>query len=251
METVKIDYYNRTGIIKLDNGTTNAINSRLVYEFSEALEKMRVNPDVNSVVVTSSKEKFFSIGFDIPYLYNLSKKDFTKFYKSFNQLCISLFSFPKPTIAALTGHTVAGGCVIAICFDYRFIADERKLMGMNEIKLGIPAPYPCDCILRQLVGNRNARDILYSGDFYDVEKAHELGLVDRILPISNVLSKSIEEADKLGSHPNNAFRKIKQISVEPVKQQILDHLDEHEQRFIAAWHTHAVRKILKEAIEKF
>jgi len=136
------------------------------------IEKIKHDANVKGIVLTSSNEKFFSIGFDIPGLFEFSKEDLSNFYRSFNQLSIALNTLPKPTIAAITGHAIAGGCILALCCDYRFIAEGRKLMGPNEIKLGVPIPYPADCILRSLVGTRNAREITDNGDFYEPEKLH-------------------------------------------------------------------------------
>ena len=72
---------------------------------------------------------------------------------------------------------------MALCCDYRFIAEGRKLMGLNEVKLGVPVPYLGDCILRHLVGARHARDIMDTGDFYHPEVLLQMGMVDQALPL--------------------------------------------------------------------
>ena len=106
-----------------------------------------------------------------------------------------LFTFPKPTAAAISGHAIAGGCILTLCCDYRYIAEGRKLMGLNEIKLGVPVPYVADCILRSLVGFRHAREIMESGDFYQPETSFQKGLVDAVLPLENVLAPVASRVD--------------------------------------------------------
>lgn len=251
MKLIRIEYRDRVAILKLNRGITNALNLQLVNQLAENLQKVRDDSDVHSLVLGSSNEKFFSIGFDIPELFKLTRKDFRVFYQAFNQVCIDLYTLPKPTIAAITGHAIAGGCILALCCDYRFIAEGRKLMGLNEIKLGIPVPYPGDCILRHVAGTRNAREISGTGEFYHPEELLQMGMVDQVLSLEQVLPKSIEKAKFLGALPHKAFGMIKRNSVEVIEAQILTHLAEKEQFFIECWYSDEARKRLKKAIKKF
>jgi enoyl-CoA hydratase/carnithine racemase len=251
MKLISIEYHNKVAVLKLNRGITNAINLQLVNELAENLGSVRDNTDVRSLVLGSSNDKFFAIGFDIPQLFELTKEDFTLFYQSFNRVCIDLYTLPKPTIAAITGHATAGGCILALCCDYRFIAEGRKLMGLNEIKLGVPVPYPADCILRQIVGTPGARKIMDTGEFYQPEALLPMNMVDHVLPLEEVLPKSIEKAAALGALPHQAFKITKRNLVETVEAQILTHLEEKEQLFIECWYSEEARKRLKEAIKKF
>jgi len=250
-ELIRIEYHGKAAVLKLNRGVTNALNLQLVSQLAENLQKVRDNSDVHSLVLGSSNEKFFSIGFDIPELFKLTRKDFRVFYQTFNRVCMDLYTLPKPTIAAITGHAIAGGCVLALCCDYRFIAEGRKLMGLNEIKLGIPVPYPGDCILRHVVGTRNAREISGTGEFYRPEELLQIGMVDQVLSLKQVLPKSIEKAKLLGALPHAAFGMIKRNRVEIVEAQVLTNLAEKEQFFIECWYSDEARERLKEAIKKF
>ena len=251
MKLIDIEYHDKAIVLKLNRGITNPINLHLVNELAENLERVRDNTDVRSLVLASSNDKFFSIGLDIPQLFELTKEDFRFFYQSFNRVCIDLYTLPKPTIAAITGHATAGGCILALCCDYRFIAEGRKLMGLNEIKLGVPVPYPADRILRQIVGTRNAHEIMDAGEFYQTEALLQMNMVDQVLPLEAVLPKSIEQAKSLGALPHKAFEMTKRNVVETVEAQILTHLAEKEQLFIERWYSEEARERLKEAIKKF
>lgn len=251
MELIQIEHENNIAIVKLNRGVTNAINLQLVNKLAEHLQNIKKDPAVHSLVLSSSNEKFFSIGLDVPELFDLSKEDFMHFYKRFNQLCLSLYALPKLTIAAITGHAIAGGCILALCCDYRFIAKGKKLMGLNEIKLAVPVPYPADCILRDLVGTRNARNIMYYAEFYPPEELLQLGVIDQVLPLEEVLPKSIEKAKSMDALPQEAFEIIKHNRIEKVEEQILKHLGEKEELFVDCWYSDEGRRRLKEAIEKF
>ena len=251
MKNIKLEFDEKICIIRLARSVTNPLNLALLKELSKNLQKLHDDSSIRGIILTGDNDKFFSIGFDIPELYHQSKSQVTLFYKTFNRLSIDLYTFPKPIINAITGHAIAGGCILSICCDYRFIADERKLMGLNEIKLGIPVPYPADCILRQLVGDRTGREIMYTGDFYKPEESLKMGLVDTVLPIDQVLPKAIEKAKLIGEMPPEAFSMIKQNRVKTVKEHILSKLKEKEEYFIKSWHSKPVRKLLEEAIKKF
>lgn len=251
MQPFEVERDDGVCLLTLNRGTTNAINQDLVTTLAETLGTMREDPDARAVVLTTHNEKFFSIGFDIPELLGLTRKDFASFYRSFNRLCIDLYTFPKPTVAGIKGHAVAGGCILTICCDYRIIAEGRKLMGLNEIKLGVPIPYPAHLIVRELLGFRNARDLFDTGDFFEAERLLEIGLVDEVVSLDQVLPRSTEKARSLGESPRSASEMIKRNRVESVESRILEQLADREEFFIECWHSESVREKLREAMRKF
>lgn len=251
LKFIQIENTDKVAILKLNRGITNPINLELVNELSENLINLIDNPDIHSLILTSTNNKFFSIGFSLPELIKLNEKDLTTFYRAFNRLCIGLYTFPKPTIAALRGHAIAGGCILALCCDYRFISEGRKLMGLNEIKLGLPVPYPGDCILRNLVGSQIARDVMENGEFYSSTELFKIEIADEVLPLEEVLPKSIEKAKLLDSLPQDAFKVIKNNRTEMIEIQIKKYLGEKEKSFLECWKLKTTQELLKEATKKF
>ena len=251
MNTITVDYQDQSAILSFNEGPTNPLNLNLVTEFTGLLSTLKTNPNVHSLVLTSVSDKFFSIGFDIPAFYDLPTKEFTTIYRAFNRLCLDLYTFPKPTVAALKGHAIAGGTILALCCDYRFIAVGHKLMGLNEIKLGVPVPYLADLILQQVVGSRIARQMVESGELYPSVELADLGLVDGVLLLDQVFPRAIEKANSLGSLPQDAYALIKNNRVEVVVRQFNQYRNEKENQFINRWYSPAARELLKAAIEKF
>ena len=253
METAPLilDFEDGIAILKLNHGITNAINPDLVASLASTLKDLKHDSDIRGLVLSSSNEKFFSIGFDIPYLYDLPTESFRDFYHSFGRLCIDLMTIPKPVISAIRGHAIAGGCILTLCCDYRVISEGHKLIGVNEIKLGVPVPFVADCILRRLIGYRKARDVMDSGDFYKPGEALPLGLVDKVLPLEEVLPKSIEEARKLSSVSSSAFAGVKNNRVEPIEEEVMAKLVEKENFFVECWYSDTARNLLKDAMSKF
>jgi enoyl-CoA hydratase/carnithine racemase len=247
---ISVERQDQVAILKLSRDVTNALNLELVTKVSEALQEVKRDPEVRGIVLTGTNDKIFSLGFDIPWLYEADQEQVGRFFRFFNQTCLDLYTIPKPTIAAITGHAIAGGTILALCCDYRHIAEGRKLMGLNEIKLGVPVPYLPDCIARQLLGVNKAREVLETGDFHPAEDLLRMGMVDRVLPLQGVLPNSIERANQLGSMPQ-AFALIKQNRVETVEAQVRERGEEKTRAFLECWFSPDTRERLREAINKF
>jgi enoyl-CoA hydratase/carnithine racemase len=248
---IKRDLRDGVAVVAMDHGVTNPLGSGLVQALREVLRDLKEDHSARALVLSSANEKFFSIGLAIPELFPLSKPEFAAFFHAYNLLCLELYSFPKPTVAVLTGHALAGGFILATCCDYRLIAEGRKLMGMNEVKLGVPVPYAADRILRELVGGRAAREIGEGGEFYPPEALLRLGLVDAVLPLADVLLKAMEKARTLGSSPSAAYAETKRSRVEKVKADILARMEEKDRLFVDLWYAPEAREWLKAAMEKF
>lgn len=248
---IDIERRETVAVVKLSRGVTNALNLDLVNQLAEALRQTEQDLDIRGIVLSSSNDKFFIIGFDIPELLKLDREGMREFYQAFNQLSLQLYAFPKPTVAAITGHATAGGCILALCCDYRFIAEGRKLMGLNEVRLGVTVPYPADRIVRSLVEPRYARVIMEEGAFHSPEQSLRMGLVDDIVPLDEVRTAAVEKASLLGALPHEAWARIKRNRIENVEAQIRGRLEETEQSFLDCWFSDEAQGQLREAARKF
>ncbi|MCG2767308.1 MAG: enoyl-CoA hydratase/isomerase family protein [Chloroflexota bacterium] len=248
---ITVDYRDDVAVVRLSRSVTNALNLELVNQLRDTLERIEHDPNVCGLVLGTSSDKFFSIGFDIPQLFDLTRKEFEIFYRAINRTCLDLYTMPKPTVAALTGHAIAGGCILALCCDDRFIADGRKLMGLNEIKLGVPVPYVADCVLQDLVGVQKAREIIDGGEFYAAEASLWMGMVDQVLPLEQVVPRSIEKVRLADASSREAFEQTKRVRVAAIEAQVLARQEEETQLFMERWYSDEARERLREAMEKF
>jgi enoyl-CoA hydratase/carnithine racemase len=238
-------------ILKLNRGVTNPFNLTMVEELTIHLKEVKENPSLTSLVIGSANDKIFSLGFDIPELSTKGPKEFETFFRAYNLLCLDLYTLPKPTIAALTGHTVAGGFIFASCCDFRILSQGKKFCALNEINLGVPVPFLSDCILRQLAGDRRATEMMYYGNMVPSEEALRMGIVDSLLPIDQVWPEAIAKAQALGALPTSAFGVIKANRTRDVAALIQQRLEEDIQLFIKFWFMDEARERLKEAMKKF
>ena len=251
MEVIGLEQQDGIALVRLNRGVINAINQPVLDELGKALQELKDEPGVCGLVLTSSNDKFFSIGFDLPALYPLPQQEFGAFFRAFNLLCLDLYAFPKPTIAAITGHATAGGCIMALCTDYRFIAEGHRLIGVNESKLGVPITYLADCILRHVLGDLQAREVVYTGELYPPEDALGMGMVDQTYPLEEVVSAAIQKARDLGEIPGDAFAANKRLKVHSTEAQVRSHLEEEVKLFLEQWYAPAARQHLKDALGKF
>jgi 3,2-trans-enoyl-CoA isomerase len=250
METIGLEQQDGVALVRLNRGVINAINQNVIDKLSEALQMFKDDPVVSGLVLTSNNDKFFSIGFDLPELYPLPQQEFGVFYRAFNHLCLDLYTFPKPTIAAITGHATAGGCILALGTDYRFMAEGRKVMGLNESKLEVPITYLADCLLNQLVGEDQARQAVSSGELYPPEDALVMGMVDQLYSSEEIISAAVRKI-RLGMQSLDAFGADKRLRVRPIESQVRSNLEEEVKLFLERWYAPEARQHLKDALSKF
>lgn len=250
MAKVKVEDRDGVSLVRMQNGVTNPLSPEFVEELRAAIEGLARDPSLKGVVLTGS-EKFFSIGFDLPQLIKLDRDGMKGFLHSVNRLCGALASFPRPTVAAVTGHATAGGCIVAMCCENRIIAEGRKLMGLNEIKLGLTVPHLAVVILTDLVGPRIANEVMMTGDFYSPEKALSMGLVDEVHPVGEVVTQTIKRAGRLEPAFFRAYEIMRSATWALVESKAMPQMKEQEDAFLDLWFSESTRPLLKEASKKF
>lgn len=248
MSKVMIESRDNVAIMRLKNKVTNAISPDFVNDISAALNKIK--SEFQGMILAGG-DKFFCIGFDLPELLKIDRTGMTQFFYKFNQVAFDLFTLPLPTACAITGHAIAGGNILALACDYRFAASGKKLIGLNEVKLGVPVPYLADLMLRQIVGDRAATEILYHGEFMASSEAEQIGLIDEVLPQDGLENRALEKIAKIASLPQPAFSAIKANRVEAIRLRYEENYKSKNEIFLDCWFSPSVQDLLTEAAEKF
>jgi enoyl-CoA hydratase/carnithine racemase len=231
-------------ILTLHREKVNALDRSAVLELSDRLEGCALDSSIGALVITG-QGKFFSFGFDVPALYPLPEDEFTRFLQSFTSLYTNLYTFPKPVIAALNGHTIAGGCMLALACDRRLMAEGSGKISLNEVTFGATVFAGSVEMLRACVGQRHAEEILLSGTMYDPPQALNLGLIDRITSSDDLVPAAIEEARFRCSHDATAASSLKKLLREPVTEVMRLREDSSIREFVDIWYSEATRKALK------
>ena len=244
MNFVNIDEQDGIFTLSLNRGKVNPLNGDVVDEILSSLKDIEDDSAVKAVILTG-QGKFFSFGFDVPELLTYSREAFSDFLSKFTNLYSYMFLYPKPILAALNGHAIAGGCMLALACDRRIIISEKAKMSLNEIDLGVPIFVGITEILRFCVGSRIATEILYSGTLYSPEQAYSLGLVDEIVGTDDLISAANKAASDLGLKPYSAFAGIKSLLRKPILEGISQKENESIKRFVDIWYSDSTRDILE------
>jgi enoyl-CoA hydratase len=162
----------------------NAINQQMVDDLHAALESLETREDVKALILTAAGGKAFMSGADIAELRERREADALK---GINANLFARFErFPRPTVAAIVGWCLGGGCELALTCDFR-IAGTSSKFGQPEVGLGIMAAAGATRRLPALVGLRHARRLLFTGAIIDVQEAATIGLVDEVVMDDHVL----------------------------------------------------------------
>lgn len=164
--------------IQLDRPPVNALDPALVAELTEALKTAAGEA---GAVVLSGREGMFSAGLDVPTLLTLDESAMSDFWGAFSGLLETVARMPIPTVAAITGHSPAGGAVISLFCDTRIMADGKYKIGLNETQVGLMLPSFIHQALVRLVGAHRAERLIVSGALVSPTQAQALGLVDEVV----------------------------------------------------------------------
>jgi 3,2-trans-enoyl-CoA isomerase len=220
----------------LKRGKVNALNEQAVQEIGGCFQRLAVDPDIKAVIFTGDGP-FFSFGFDIPEFLTYSKESFSRFLKKFTSLYTYLFTYPKPLVAALNGHAIAGGCMLALACDYRLMVSGRAKISLNEISFGSSVFAGSVAMLKFLVGGKNAHAVLYDGTMYSAQAASQLGMIDQVSSEEKLAGDAREVARRLAAKDAAAFRSIKGLLREPVADEMAKKESQSVREFVDIWYS--------------
>jgi 3,2-trans-enoyl-CoA isomerase len=238
MDFIELQRDDAIATVRLRRGKVNALNGTVVDQIRDVLNTLAGDPRVKSIVLTGSG-KFFSFGFDIPEFLAFTPEQFTAYLTNFTDLYTSIFLYPKPIVAALNGHTIAGGCMLALACDYRVMVNDKAKIGLNEIGFGSSVFAGSTEMLRFWVGSATATTVLVSGSMYLAEEAKSLDLVQEVAVESELMDKAYKVASDLASKSLPAFASIKSLLRRSVVEEMRRREQESIKEFVDIWYSEA------------
>jgi enoyl-CoA hydratase len=203
--------------IELTRGKVNAIDVELLDEFGATLDRLEHDDGVGAVIVTGAG-RVFSAGVDLRAVVDSGPRYAERLVEGLRVGLEALFCFPKPTVAAVNGAAVAGGCILACACDRRLIAEDARI-GASELAVGVPFPVAALEILRHACGS-HTEDLVFSARLLDAHDAAALGMVHEVLPGEKLLERARAVATELGSLAPLAYRLAKQQLRRPAVERI-------------------------------
>lgn len=196
--------------IQLAQPPVNALNLATLHALRAALDES-VRGGARGIVL-SGMPGMFSAGVDVPALLQADRAGVREFWREFFATVAVLACSPVPVAAAITGHSPAGGAVLALMCDYRVMAQGPYKIGLNEVQVGLAVP---DCIqlaLRRVVGDYRAERMLVAGAMVDAQQALACGLVDETTGIDQVVTRTLHWMDELLALPPHAMLATRRVA---------------------------------------
>ena len=188
MNTLQLTNKTNYLLVEMHRGKVNAINFEMVQELRRVFADVAADPQIKGVIL-SGQEHYFSAGLDLIELIDYDEYQITEFFSAFGNLYQELVRFDKPFIAAITGHAPAGGCVLAVTSDNRFMASgDNYRIGLNEVAVNIQISQNLTEAYSFWMGEGLASRYILEGKLLTASEAYSAGLVDALVPMEEVLS---------------------------------------------------------------
>ena len=219
-------------VLKLESDNANAIDEPLLSKLSSGLTAAL--DDRYGAVVLTGYDRFFSAGLNLKGLPD-DRAGMESFIDRFEAVNLELLRYPRPVVAAVNGHAVAGGCVLACTADVRIGADARYKLGVSEVALGISFPASAFEIMRHTLSPRWVPDVLLAGELLTPADACDAGILHRVVPEDAVMDEALTKAAALADKPRDAFVHSKLQLREPMLERIEATASAARADFLDSW----------------
>ena len=207
-EFVRLEVEDGVGTIRLERPPMNALSAQVQEEIRSCAAEAAARADVRVVIVYGGP-KVFAAGADVKEMATWTYQQMVDRSVALQSSFTAVARIHKPTIAAITGYALGGGCELALCCDLRIAGDNAKL-GQPEILLGIIPGAGGTQRLTRLVGPSRAKELIFTGRFVDADEALRIGLVDRVVAPDDVYTEALALAKKLAAGAPYALRAAKE-----------------------------------------
>jgi len=223
-----------TGIatLQLCKKPVNSLNLEFLTELYISLEKLENDSNCRALILTSGLPGIFSAGLDILEMYQPKEERLREFWRALQNFFMKLYGSRLTTIAAINGHSPAGGCLTAISCDYRIMAEGKLTIGLNETLLGIVAPFWFQDVFTSTIGHREAERGLQLGHLYSSQQALDVGLVDELVAADQLMSAAEKQAAKWMKIPDFARQLTKTQMRSPLIQKLQARQDQDIDNFV-------------------
>ena len=216
---------NDISIIKLDDGKANAFSYDMLTQVNELLAKV---PRDSGALVITGRDGLFSGGFDLKTLAAGDMEKITKMVHLGYRLLLELYSFDRPIIAAVSGHSIALGLFVTCSADYRVAIDGKYICQANEVRNNMDIPTQIMEILKARVNKNYFYPAVFHSDAYSVQDSIEVGFIDEVVPQTEFMDRVMEKAKELATLPHPFYANTKKSAQDDVRQKISDAIEKYE-----------------------
>ena len=208
MSTLTLANTGGVAVVSFARPPVNTMDAASLEELATTFSRLAAESAVSAAVLTG-EGRVFSAGLDLKAAPNLDLADQRRLIAALNDCFGTLYAWPKPLVAAVNGHVIAGGMVAALCTDYRLVADVKLQASLAEIRVGVRFPVaPLQAAIGELAPAA-ARRMVLLGETLDAREAVALGVFDELVPPGELSERAVERAQRLAELPPKAFAATK------------------------------------------
>jgi enoyl-CoA hydratase/carnithine racemase len=234
--------------IRLARPPVNALTPELLSTLRAAVQAAP-SEGARGIVLTGGS-KVFSGGMDVPHLMGLDRAALKAGWSTLFAAARALADSRVPVVAAIGGHSPAGGCVLALCCDYRIMARGPFRIGLNEVQVGLVAPDAIQHLMRRVVGTYRAERLLVAGALVESEQAQAIGLVDELTDAEHVLVRALNWLEELLKLPSAAMLASRQVARADMVRALEAFSDDQLDGFIEDWYAPGTQAALQALVAR-
>ena len=243
---MRIERNGPVALLRLENGKANAMGPSFIERLDALLGQIG---DARAAVITGQGSAF-SAGLDLPSLIDLDRATMREFIFRFSAVMLRVFELPIPLVAAVNGHAVAGGCVLALQADVRIGADRDARIGLNETQLGIGLPAVVVETLRWQVPGPSLAALALEGRLFSPREALQCGVLHDLVPEGELLPRSLQRASSLAALPPAGVRMVKQSLRRPAAAAARATEAAEAERWLDTWFAAESQARLRETVSR-
>jgi len=234
--------------IRLTRGSGNAINGEVVDGLIDAFREAEADDGCRGVLFCSSG-RLFCPGLDLRALSALDRDGMRGFMRRFRACNLVMYTFSKPMVAALHGHTLAGGLVLALAADWRLLR-RGALVGLNELMVGVPLPFGTSLMLREAVIASKREEVALMGRNYSDDAALESSLVHELYDGADFEAHCLERLREMSSKDPAAFTITKRYLRSSTVERIRSHDARFLEEFLDCWFSDSTQERIRTIVER-
>ena len=249
MSSIQIERIGQIAVLRIDRPPANAIDLDLASELATALEGVETEDQIAALVVTGVGG-CFSAGLDLKVLPTYDRAQQRAMVMQLNRLFGGLYGLPLPTIAAVNGHSIAGGVILTLACDYRIGAEGDYKVGLAEARVGVPFPVAAMAIVQSELSHPVARTMVLTARNSNPREALALGVLDELQPPDLLLPRALEVAQEMAALPHSIYGRIKREMRGAALARIDDAITNQREPMLESWLNSETQAASAEALKR-
>ncbi|SKD04372.1 enoyl-CoA hydratase [Burkholderia sp. CF099] len=218
-----IEEFNGCALVRMNTNKVNVQNDHFFADLHDAFDRLEREFGDLPVVLTGQGD-VFSAGIDFQYSFDIfgsgDAEKIRQWYQAYRETNLRIFQYPRPTVAAVNGHAIAGGLITALDCDFRIAARKPARFGLNEVPIGIPMPAAYVEIIKYTLGDQVGALTTLRGELYEFEEAERLGFFHEVVEPEQLLDTATSYARCITPDCNTAYAMAKKALQDSVMRQI-------------------------------